>query len=181
MMSDYRVKGSSIRSKFEFVRERFGEAAERRIKERFHDRGLLPVLDSAMYPFTLYDEVNRAIAEDLLDGDLTRLSEVGSYSARKVLTGVYKAFAAGKDFPGFLRRAAVLHERFYSHGTMQVSLAEDGTSCRIALTGAPAYSEADLYIAGGFYSGAAELLGIEALHWDLSWDPSSARFELRWG
>ncbi len=115
----------------------------RRLKERFRDRdGLLPVLDSAMYPFAIYDEVNRAIAEEFYDGDLARLAEVGAYSARKVLTGVYRAFAAGKDFPGFLKRAAVLHERFYSHGEMLVDLDAGGRACQITLRGAPSYSEA---------------------------------------
>ena len=180
MSDDYRVKGSSIRSKFEFVHDRFGEAAARALKERFRESGFLPVLDSVMYRFEDYEAVNRAIAEEFFDGDLSRLAEVGAYSARKVLTGVYRAFAAGKDFPGFLRRAAVLHERFYSHGGMEVDLAPDGKSCRIVLEGAPAYSEADLYIAGGFYAGAADLLGVENLDWDLSWDASGARFQLRW-
>lgn len=180
MDDDYRVKGSSIRSKFDFVHDRFGEAAERQLKERFRERGLLPVLDSVMYPFDDYDAVNRAIAEEFFDGDLSRLSEVGVYSARQVLTGVYQAFAAGKDYPGFLRRAAVLHERFYSHGGMDVKLADDAKSCRILLQGAPTYSESDLYIAGGFYAGAADLLGIQSLNWELSWDASGARFDLRW-
>ncbi len=180
MGDDYRVKGSSIRSKFDFVHDRFGEAAERRFRERFRDRQLLPVLDSKMYPFSDYDQVNRAIAEEFYDGDLTRLSEVGAYSAQKVLTGVYRAFAAGKDFPGFLDRAATLHERFYSHGKMKVTMADGGKACAIELGGAPTYSEADLYIAGGFYSGAAELLGVESLDWQLSWSPAGARFDLRW-
>ena len=180
MSDEYRVKGSSIRSKFDFVHDRFGEAAERRLKERFRDRGILPVLDSVMYPFAVYDAVNRAIAEEFFDGDLSRLAEVGAYSAQKVLTGVYRAFAAGKDYPGFLRRAGVLHERFYSHGGMDVQLGENGRSCRIEQRGAPTYSESDLQIAGGFYAGAAQLLGIRSLDWDLSWDASGARFELRW-
>jgi len=180
MSDDYRVKGSSIRSKFDFVRDRFGEAAERELKEQFRERGILPVLDSMMYPFEDYDAVNRAIAEKFFDGEASRLSEVGAYSAQKVLTGVYRAFAAGKDYPGFLRRAAVLHERFYSHGGMDVDLAEDGKSCQITLRGAPTYSESDLYIAGGFYAGAADLLAIESLDWELSWDSSGARFQLRW-
>ena len=180
MSDDYRVKGSSIRSKFDFVRDRFGEAAERELKEQFRERGILPVLDSMMYPFEDYDAVNRAIAEKFFDGEASRLSEVGAYSAQKVLTGVYRAFSAGKDYPGFLRRAAVLHERFYSHGGMDVDLAEDGKSCQITLLGAPTYSEADLYIAAGFYAGAADLLGIESLDWELSWDSSGARFQLRW-
>ncbi len=180
MSDDYRVRGSSIRSKFDFVHDRFGDGAERRLKERFRERGILPVLDSVMYPFEDYDAVNRAIAEEFFDGDMSGLSEVGAYSAQKVLTGVYKAFAAGKDYSGFLRRAAVLHERFYSHGGMQVDLAEDGRSATIVLRGAPTYSESDLYIAGGFYAGAAHLLGVRSFNWELSWDASSARFLLRW-
>ncbi len=181
MSREFQVKGSSIRSKFEFVRERFGDAAERRLATRFGDRPELePLLDSAMYPFTVYDELLRIIAEECYDGDLERLTEVGAYSARQVLTGVYRAFAAGKDFAGFLEHASVLHGRFYSAGQMSVDLAEDGRRCEIRLTGAPVYSEADLQVAAGFYAGAAELLGIEQLDWQLSWDQSGATYELRW-
>lgn len=87
-----------------------------------------------------------------------------------MLSGVYRAPAAGKDSPGFLRRAALLHGRRYSHGAMDVDLADDGRSCSITLDGAPTDSKSDPYVAAGFYAGAAGLPGIQALEWELSWD-----------
>lgn len=45
---DYQVKGSSISSKFDFVRERSGPAEESRLRELFSDDDrLFPILDSA--------------------------------------------------------------------------------------------------------------------------------------
>ncbi len=181
MADDYLVKGSSIRSKFEFVRERFGRAAERELREEFEPQaGAMPFLDSSMYPFEIYDEINRAIAARFYDGDLERLREVGEFSARKVLTGVYRAFAAGRDFPRFLERAAVLHERFYRPGRMLVELGDDEASARVRLTDAPVYSEADLHIAAGFYLGAARLLGLENAFCDFHLKPDGAHFDLSW-
>lgn len=181
MQADYKVKGSSIRSKFDFVRDRFGRAAEQELKAPFEATpGMLPFLDSSMYPFSVYDRINRAIADEFFDGDLARLREVGEYSAQKVLTTVYKAFASGKDFLGFLRRAAVLHQRFYSQGQMIVSVGAEGTSAVIELTGAPEYSEADLNVAAGFYTGAAKLLGLSDIECDFEVGADGARFDLRW-
>ena len=178
---EYRVRGSSISSKFEFVRDRFGTEAELQLKEAFADRErLFPILDSSWYPFELYDEINRAIADRFFDGKFSGLIEVGSYSAEKVLTSVYKAFAEGKDFVGFLLRAALLHERFYSQSQMDVTLGEDGVSAEILLRDAPMYSEADLHIAAGFYAGAAKLLGLSSFRHEYSLTKDGAHFQLRW-
>ncbi len=181
MSEDYSVKGSSLTSKFEFVAERFGEAARTTLQRRFEDRtGLFPVLDSSWYPFSLYDEVIRVIADLFYGGQLARLTEVGAYSAGKVLTGVYRAYAQAKDFASFLERASTLHRRFYSHGEMRVAVAPAGDQASVHLCEAPAYSEADLHVAAGFYRGAAELFGLQSFahHWALRED--GAHFELRW-
>ena len=167
--------------KLEYVRDCFGPASERELRQLLEGHpGVLPVLDSAMYPFEVYDEVNRAIAERHFGGDLSKLQEVGVYSARKVLTTVYKAFAVGKDYPGFLRRAAVLHERFYSQGRMIVELGRGGSSATIHLAEAPVYSEADLQIAAGFYRGAAELMGMTDLGCTFELRDDGAHFQLDW-
>lgn len=181
MPEEYRVRGSSIRSKFSFVRERFGSAAELQLKEDFaSNERLFPILDSSWYPFELYDQINRAIADRFFGGQLSGLVEVGSYSAEKVLTSVYKAFTQGKDFSGFLLRAALLHERFYSQSHMDVILGEDGHSAEILLRDAPTYSEADLHIAAGFYAGAAKLLGLENIRHEHTLMKDGAHFQLRW-
>lgn len=181
MPEEYRVRGSSISSKFKFVRDRFGTEAELQLKEHFKDQErLFPILDSSWYPFEVYDEINRVIADRFFDGEFSGLVEVGSYSAEKVLTSVYKAFAEGKDFPGFLLRAALLHERFYSQSQMDVTLGEDGVSAEVLLRDAPTYSEADLHIAAGFYGGAAKLLGLQGFRHECNLTKDGAHFQLRW-
>ncbi len=178
---EFRVKGSSISSKFDFVRQTFGPAAERELRESLGgeaDYGT--ILDSSLYSFDLYDRILRSMAERFYDGDLSRLEEVGAYSAEKSLTTIYKAFAAGKDFLGFLSRIGLLHERFYSQGKMDVEVASDRRSARIHLSEAPVYSDADLFVAGGFYCGAGKLLGLDAIRYRLERSEKDAVFHLSW-
>ncbi len=181
MSSEYQVKGSSISSKFDFVRERMGANEETRLREQFTDRaGLFPILDSAWYPFELYDLVNRTIADLFFNGNLSRLEEVGIFSAERVLNTVYRSFAHGRDYIGFLKRAAILHQRFYDRGHMEVVLGEDGHSAEVILSGAPTYAEADLYVASGFYRGAGKALGLDDVRSQFRLTADGARFQLGW-
>ncbi len=181
MTESFCVKGSSIRSKFDYVREAFGPSAEIELKEMFSgDDDIGSVLDSGLYPFNLYDRVLRALAERFLDGDVTRLREVGAHSAEQSLTTIYRAFAEGKDFFGFLSRIQLLHQRFYSHGTMEVRVADDRRSAKILLAGAPTYSDADLEVAAGFYLGAGKLLGLQNMKVDFDHAEHGAEFRLSW-
>jgi len=140
-----------------------------------------PILDSAWYPFELYDQTNRGIADLFFDGDLGRLREVGMFSAERVLNSVYKSFAQGKDYIGFLNRAAILHGRFYDAGKMEVVLGDDGHSAEVIHSEAPLYSEADLEIAAGFYVGAGRALGLDGVRSEHQILADGARFQLRWG
>lgn len=177
----FSVKGSSISSKFDFVRESFGASAERELRENLRGTADLgTILDSSLYPFDLYDRILRAMADRFYDGDLSRLEEVGAYSAEKSLTTIYRAFTDGKDFLGFLSRIGLLHERFYTEGRMDVEVAENQQSARILLSGAPVYSDADLFVAGGFYIGAGRLLGLDSINYTLSRSEKEALFHLTW-
>lgn len=181
MSSDYSVKGSSISSKFDFLRDRFGAAAEKAFKDDFvNEPGLFPVLDSQWYPFALYDRINRAIAYQYFSGDIRQLEQVGKFSAERVLSTTYSMYADGKDFVGFLKRAAVLHQRFYSQGKMEVSIGEDGKSAMILHSGADIYSDADLHVAAGFYIGAGEKTGASRLRCKMVQIPAGAQFRLSW-
>jgi hypothetical protein len=175
---EYKVKGSSLRSKLQFVREKFGDEAEAELRTLF-DRKQFPILDSSWYPFELYEAVNRTIVERHLGGDVTRLREVGEFSAEKVLTSVYRFFTTGQDFVGFLKRAESLHQTCYNEGGMRVDVGEDGRSCHILLT-APRFSETDLHIAAGFYSGAGRLLGARDITCRCHHDREGAHFHLTW-
>jgi hypothetical protein len=153
MSSNYLVKGSSISSKFEFVRQHSGRAAEDLLRKQFTDQDrLFPILDSAWYPFELYDRVNRTIARLFFGGDLSSLEEVGIFSAERVLNTVYKSFIIG----------------------------DDGHSAEIIHSGAPNCAEADLYIASGFYRGAGRALGLDDVHSEFRLTADGAQFQLEW-
>ncbi len=63
---------------------------------------------------------------------------------------------------------------------MDVEVAPDRQSARIHLSGAPRYSDADLFVAGGFYTGAGRLLGLDAIDYSLSRTEDGATFHLEW-
>jgi hypothetical protein len=178
MSNEYRIKGSSLKTKFEFVRETFGDRAAAELEGHF-DRSLFPILDSSWYPFSFNSEVNRILVNTYLDGDVSRMREVGIFSAERVLTTVYKFFTSGRTFIEFMRRAETLHETCYSEGGMKVTVGSDGKSCEIHLR-APYFSQVDMHVAAGFYIGAARLLGESDVTCDTTPEAGGARFVIRW-
>lgn len=179
--SEQQVKGSTIRSKLVFVRERFGDGAERELKMLLEAAGYKQILEGAWYPFAVYDQVLRHIAERHFAGDLRRLSEVGIFSAQTALTTTYDVFAGRRDFTQFLQRLSTLHGRFYSVGEIVVELSNAPDACKIRMRGAAPYSEADLHNATGFYVGAAQLMGLE--HARCRFEPAGEEifFHIAWG
>jgi hypothetical protein len=178
--AEYRVKGSTIESKLAFVRERFGSGDEQALRGELRQQGLTLILDSAWYPFAVYDRLLVTIAERFYGGDLEKLVAVGQYSAERALTTTYAAYTRSGDFRRFLQRIATLHEKFYSTGGMQVTVGDNESWCEIRLSGAPVYTAADLYVAQGFYLGAARLLGLQAPKIDHTMQEDGAHFRLRW-
>ncbi len=160
MSEPYRVKGNTLLSKLDYAAERQGAAAKRQLEAYLESAGAPQVLDADWYPFALYDGVLRRLAADHFDGNLSRLREVGVYSAEKALGTTYVAYAAQRDFPFFLQRISSLHRRFYSAGRLAVTATGDGF-CELELTEAPEISYPDVYLAAGFYIGAARWMGLE--------------------
>lgn len=159
MTERYMVKGISIRSKLEYVRDRFGAGAEEQMRSGLKGKSeLVPLLDSSWYPYTLYEEINRAIADRFHGGNVLALREVGAYSAEKALTSVYRSFARG-TLVDFLGRIGAVHDTYYNQGSMRTEMRPDGRSATVTMTGAASYSEAEAEIATGFLLGAARLLG----------------------
>ncbi|MEM6793860.1 MAG: hypothetical protein AAF725_07740 [Acidobacteriota bacterium] len=177
----YRVKGSSIRSKLVYLSETFGADAERQMREFLEDLGAWPILEASWYRYEIYDGTLVWIARRFLGGEISRLREVGKFSAEKALTTTYEAFRSSGDFARFLEKMPVLHSRYYSHGTLSASLVLPGASrCQILLDGAPKHSEADLTVASGFYIRCAELMGHRQVVCGFRHEGQRVRFELAW-
>jgi hypothetical protein len=178
---DYKVKGSSIRSKFDFVKERFGAPAEARLREKFKERPELSLLlDTGWYPFSVYEDLNRSIADEFFAGDLTKLQDVGSFSANLALRTTYKAFARGKDFVQFLHGTGTYYQTFYNKGDVRVTVSDDRRAADLHFSGAPVYTEADLQVAVGFFLEAGRLLGITSIAGNARRGTDGAHVNLRW-
>lgn len=189
------IKGSTLLSKLEFLRERFGEDAAKNAAAHLAAQGVRQPLSGSWYPFELYDGLLRHIAESHYGGDLRRLMEVGVFSADKALHSTYEAYVQ-KELESFLRLLGALHGRFYSAGELTVVDIDPAAGhCHLRLHGAPYYTEPDMYVAQGFYIGAARVMGSTGVECDFTIDDgqkdsggesgeegtsSEANFKLRW-
>lgn len=176
----YQVKGSTIRSKLDFVHERFGAEARAALETEFAGRGLLPILVSGWYDYDLYVEILESIAARHFAGDLSQLEVIGGYSAEQSLKTVYAAFVRSTGFAEFLRGISRLHHMFYNAGRLSVEVADDRRSCTIIHRDKPRVAEADLWVASGFYKMAAKLHDLERVSCQWQVVDGEARFEMRW-
>ncbi len=180
MGSNYRVKGSTLNTKFAYVRERFGEAAEGAMRAQFDDGELFPILDADWYPYSLYIEILQLIADRHFEGNIAKLVDVGDYSAGQALTSVYQAFVRGDEFTQFLGRMSALHRLLYSLGRVEVRLWQDGDGCEIWHQDKPEHAEQDLHVALGFYLRAAKLHGLGGVSGAFSIEDEGAQFTITW-
>lgn len=159
MAEEFLIKGSSLRTKLEFAAQRLGPEVVTSL-ERFLTRelGNRPILDADWYPFELYDRLLHFLAEQHLDGDLARLSEVGQFSAEAALASVYQSYARGRSFEDFTGRLPSFHQRLYTVSRLVIH-AKDDDYCEIDIVDMPQVSKADINVSCGFFVGAARLLG----------------------
>lgn len=156
MTSPYSVTGSSIQSKLDFVRALHGAGAARALVADLE----LPELEPAgWYPFEVYDNLLRQIAARFYGGDLEQLYDVGTFSAEHALTSTFRAVADTGDVVGLIQRFGAVHQRSYSEGFAAVLPDSEERRIAVHLADAPTYSEADLWVAAGFYAGAVQLMG----------------------
>ena len=173
------IKGSSIRSKLQFLAETFGTEAEQALSNHLQELDVRTVLEANWYPYELYDRVLRWIADHHYGGQLRRLREVGRFSAHHALTGTYAVYLERGDFRSFLRRIATLHGRYYDIGSLKTTLIGDDHA-ELVLIGAPFYREPDLEVAAGFYTGAAELMGLSQVSCSFEMGSDRVEFRLDW-
>jgi hypothetical protein len=180
MSEEYKVKGSTLLSKIQFVRERSGPEAEQRLRDELSRRGFPPMFETGWVAFERYVELLEIITKLFFGGDSKRLEEVGEYSARHALGTTYEVFVRGKDFVDFLKHISQLHKMFYSHGRIEVVLDKSGRSCKILHRDKPKYAMPDIHVAVGFYRGAGQLLGLKYVSVRFERDPQGVTFTLTW-
>lgn len=175
-----RVRGDSIRSKLLFARQAFGPEAEQELQAFLDAQGISQVRDEAWYPFEAYDQLLRKLADRHFEGDLARLIEVGEHAAESTLKTTYQVYTL-REFMNFLDRLSSLHGHFYSAGRLENKLDDRGLSCHIRLLDAPYYSDPDLFVASGFYQGAARFMGLQGVECEFrKIGDSEVQFDLTW-
>ena len=179
MNRKYEVKGSSLKTKFDFIKENYPPQKVKIIEELFSDRGIFPILESKWYDYSIYIDLLNTIAVSLYNGDFKKLEKLGAYSANLALTGVYKSFISKKDFLSFLKSMTILHSRFYNMGKMEVKVLSENEA-EIILSEAPRYDEVDIYVAAGFYVEAARLCGIPNVKYTIEKIENGVKFILKW-
>lgn len=178
-LGSYWVKGGSIASKLDFLRDELGPEAESGLQDFLDQRGAPQILEASWYPFQLYDEVLRYLVEEHFGGDVAKLRRVGRYSARRSLTGTYSVYVRPGGFPAFLERSASFHGRYYSAGSLELAEAsDDGRHFRLVQKDAPIYTRPDLEVACGFYCEAAEMMGLSDVRCEWEYTDDGVAFEL---
>jgi hypothetical protein len=122
------VKGSAITARVRYVREHFGEAAVRAVRDalRPEHKTLLEgrVLPHEWVPFPVFTDLCVEIDRIYGKGDLALCREMGRYAARVNLPTLYRIFYALGSPEFILRRAGKVWAVHYSSGRMETQFAD---------------------------------------------------------
>jgi uncharacterized protein (TIGR02265 family) len=155
-----KVKGGSLQSRLEFVREHRGEEGVQRVIARLseEDRAACAhLLTGAWYPFDLNQRLDDAIAAEMAMGDRAFLL-MGEKSAEHNLTKSHRAFVTDKDPHGLLKRAAQIYQAYYDSGSRNY-LRVDEHKARISTHDSSTYSRHDCLTVVGWHRKAIEMCG----------------------
>ena len=119
--SGMHVKGGLLRARFLFVALNHGADTWARVLSSLPDEereSLKEIVVDNWYPLTTLDLVDRAIAEELGDGDQEHevFDRLGEFSATSALSGPYSSLI-DPDVHSFLTQSALIHHAYQDFGT----------------------------------------------------------------
>ena len=161
------VKGSVLRSRLDFVANKFGAPTLERVlaalpaeDRRILERGLLP---AQWYPFGLGERLENAILGALGEGGRQTFLEMGRRSAEYNLAGVHKVFVHAGEPHQLLSRAPAIYQLYYDTGRRTYEKTGEKT-CRLVTYESETFSEADCLTVIGWHQRAVELCaGLDAM------------------
>jgi uncharacterized protein (TIGR02265 family) len=160
--SGMHVKGGLLRARFLFVVMNHGADTWARVLSALPDEereSLKDIIVDNWYPLGTLDLVDRAIAEQLGDGDKEDevFDRLGEFSATSSLSGPYSSLI-NQDVHSFLSQSALIHHAYQDFGTASYgSLSETSGLLTIQYDKAPPPS----FCASGsaYFRHAVELCG----------------------
>ncbi len=162
------MKGSTLRTRREFVLRHHGEEAWRRVLGDIGNEMAAevsgPLVATAWYRFDLRNRVERAIVEVCGRGDEGICVDMGAFSAMENLSTLYRSYRQGGEEPGpFYRRFAQLYPTLYDFGKMGVVESSTGAEVRIVHDLEGHATRTNCLGAVGFFRGAGQAAGIPGL------------------
>lgn len=157
-----RVKGSLLKTRWEFLHEHHGPDAQRRVLDLLPEperRQAETALSGSWIPFALATQVDEAIVACFGGGQAAICSEIGAYSARRNLATLYRVFVeqAQHDPLRLLEQLALLHGTLYDWGSSQATRLDD-SGCVMEADYGGAATRLNCLSAVGFYREALCLL-----------------------
>jgi len=164
-MRDNQIKGNLLGRRAWYVRDRWGDAALAALAAAVpaEARKFLvePPLTFAWYPFGVMMDIDRAIVEGPMGGEVTHMFEFGSAIAKHDLPMLYKVlFKVGS--PTFIvKRLNIVAKQYIRDSPIAVAVVEDGDAV-VTQTGRrfPLYFCS--YGVSGWFQAALELSGAAA-------------------
>jgi hypothetical protein len=162
-----RVKATMLRTRLDFLAERFGPEGVDTVLGALTDeerRTLHSVLPSSWLPFALLNRLDDVIVRRLGGGNVEVIQEAGAFSARRNLTSIYKVFVdqAQGDPLRLMESLCGMHATFYDWGGMKIQPLDDG-GCRMETDYSAGASRTNCLSAVGFYSEALRQLQLKAV------------------
>ncbi len=156
------IKGSMMAAHFRWLKEQRtpGEQAQfwGTLPRDVHQRVSGMILPVSWYSFADLIAVDRALVDLFGSGVATLLREVGAYSARINLSGVYKKFTRSSVHE-FLENGARLHGNFQDFGEVAY-VKSSAVSARMIHTNYSSYSPLYCESAIGYYVEAVSMHGV---------------------
>jgi hypothetical protein len=159
-----RVKGTMLRTRLDFLRERYGPEAPPAVlgaldaEERRLVQSALP---GSWLPFSLVNHIDDEIVRRYGDGNAELCRDMGAFSAHRTLATVYRMFVeqAGGEPLRLMEGMSALHSTFYDWGSMRATRSGE-RRCRVESDYKGGATRANCLAAVGFYGEALRQLAV---------------------
>lgn len=160
-----RVKGTLVRNRLEFLRERYGPEAPPavlRALDPAEQRTVQSVLPASWIPFSLINNLDDEIVRQYGQGSPEVCRDIGAFAAHRNLSSVYRTFleqAAG-DPHRLLEGLAGLHATSYDWGGVKTTRL-GGDRAQVEIDYAGGASRTNCLALVGFYGEALRQLAVK--------------------